>query len=313
MTTDVSQKRKKGRFWEWLFPILSVIIGVTILYVAQYGVAIAFVICRVDYTKYEGAFTTIYAIIAITLLLIYSKMSRVFYSDFKSGLLIKKPGTLDVVSTIIIAIGLLGIVSIYMMVVSIMAEQGGDSSVVAEQLEEYETNVDRYSEIAVETVPFFDKFLDYIGIAILVPIAEELLFRGVILGQLLKKYPAALAILASATIFGLMHGISVHIGYALISGIIIGCVYYFTSNIAMSTLIHMIFNFFGGTLSLIFTDGWFSIPEKITDSILITCAEVEIVMITPATIFFIILFARKLKENKALKEDSSEETEVVLE
>ena len=55
-----------------------------------------------------------------------------------------------------------------------------------------------------------------IAVYILAPVVEEMVFRGVLLGELLKRINPVVSILFSATIFGLMHGISIHIGYDLI-------------------------------------------------------------------------------------------------
>ncbi|MCQ2468082.1 MAG: CPBP family intramembrane metalloprotease [Clostridia bacterium] len=309
MTVGSAQSKNKGRVWEWIFPFIFSIAGVAILFAAQFATALGFVIKKIDYSKYEGTYSFIYSVIAIIALLAFSRLTRVFYLDSKSGLLIKKPLVSEVLFTIVIAMGLLGVVSIYMMLVNILAKVGGDTSAIASELEEYETTIDRYSDIAVEVVPFFDKILNYIAVAVLVPIAEETLFRGIILGHFLKKYNAAISIIISAVVFGLLHGISIHIGYALISGLVIGSVYYFTSNMMMTVLIHMIFNFFGGTLSVILSDGWFNIPTETYNNILIRATSVEILCMTPAVIFFIILWTRKSKANR-LAAETKEETAV---
>lgn len=306
MSDYYSPIRKRSSVWEWIFPIISACAAVAILIATQFATLLGFQVLNIDYSKYEGTCSLIYSVIAICLLLLYSYISRLFYSDLKSGLLIRKPRFIELISTIVIALGLLGFVTIYMMVVNLVAEAGGEASAVASDLEKYESTVDRYSEVAVEVVPFFDKFLNYLAVSIFIPIAEELVFRGIILGQFMKKYNALVSILISATIFGVLHGISIHIGYALVSGIIIGSVYYFTSSIFMSTLVHMIFNFFGGTLSLILTDGWFNMPVETSNAILIRVSTINIMCLTPATLFFILLWVRKNKENKLAREAQEE-------
>lgn len=302
------------RLADFFFPILASGIGVLILSLSQIIVMLGFGLANIDYEKYTGTFDLIYAVIAIALLLWFSKVSRLFYLDHKSGLLIKKPAKIEVFLTIVIALGLLGIVTVYMVVVTNIAEQLSNtgSEVVAEQLEQYEASVDRYTNVAVEIVPVFDKFLNYFSVAILIPIAEEILFRGIILGHFLKRYPAIVAIIISAVIFGVMHGISIHIGYALISGLVIGSVYYFTQNIMMTSIIHMIFNFFGGTLSLILTDGWLDISTEVSDRILLASAEVQLFAITPAVVCFILLLTRKIRMNNAALALEKKVTEEVV-
>lgn len=315
--SELNQVSSTKRISDYFFPILASGIGVLILTLAQFGVIMGFGVIGIDYDKYEGTFSFIYAIIAIVALLGFSKISRLFYLDHKSGLLLKKPAVSEVWMTIVVALGLLGIVTVYMVIVSNVAESmaSSGSDVVAEQLEQYEAAVDRYTNVEVDAVPVFDKFLNYLSVAILIPIAEEILFRGIVLGHFLKRYPAAVAIIISAVIFGVMHGISIHIGYALISGLVIGSMYYFTQNIMMSSLIHMIFNFFGGTLSLILTDGWLKISEETSNVILSAALEVQLFAVTPATVCFIILMVRKIKMNKSAISNNTQvvEEEVVTE
>lgn len=59
----------------------------------------------------------------------------------------------------------------------------------------------------------------FIAAAVLAPIAEELLFRGLIYGTLRRvlKWPAA--ILVSCAIFGLMHGQLLWVIYAFLMGV----------------------------------------------------------------------------------------------
>jgi membrane protease YdiL (CAAX protease family) len=60
--------------------------------------------------------------------------------------------------------------------------------------------------------------------AVLVPIGEELLFRGVIYGAL-RRYGAAVATVGSAAVFGLAHGLSIVLVGAVVLGIIIALLY----------------------------------------------------------------------------------------
>ena len=68
--------------------------------------------------------------------------------------------------------------------------------------------------------------LGIISIIIMAPIVEELLFRGGMQGHLLRKWKnPAWAILASALIFGLVHGNPVQMFFASILGVVLGWVY----------------------------------------------------------------------------------------
>lgn len=74
------------------------------------------------------------------------------------------------------------------------------------------------------------------------PVLEELLFRGAILGTLLKKMKPWYAILLSALIFGIIHFNPAQIIYALLFGLILGRVYYVTGSLTLCILMHVIAN-----------------------------------------------------------------------
>lgn len=83
--------------------------------------------------------------------------------------------------------------------------------------------------------------------AVLPAIAEELLFRGIILKGLLKKFKPLVAILISAFLFMLMHGSLQQTVYQFILGIIFGYIAYASGSIIYSMLTH----FFNNALVLI--------------------------------------------------------------
>lgn len=81
-----------------------------------------------------------------------------------------------------------------------------------------------------------------IAISIIGPIEEEIIFRLIILGVLLKKYTPWKAILISALIFGVIHFNPVQVVGAFLLGLLFGWVYYRTGNILVPTLLHIINN-----------------------------------------------------------------------
>ncbi|MBR2907349.1 MAG: CPBP family intramembrane metalloprotease [Clostridia bacterium] len=85
--------------------------------------------------------------------------------------------------------------------------------------------------------------LHFIVIAIVPGICEELLFRGMILGNLLP-YGKTGAIVASAFLFGLMHQNPLQMFYTTMAGIILGLIYVYTESIWCSMLVHVLNNAF---------------------------------------------------------------------
>ena len=75
------------------------------------------------------------------------------------------------------------------------------------------------------------------------PIAEDIGFRGVLLDGLLKtRCRPWLAILISALVFGLFHGIGVQFFGAMLFGIMVGWLYWRTGSIIPGIIIHVVNN-----------------------------------------------------------------------
>lgn len=77
------------------------------------------------------------------------------------------------------------------------------------------------------------------------PVFEELIFRGIILEGLLKKYSPILSILISSLLFGIVHLNPLQFITGFILGIFSGWVYYKTRNLLYSVIIHATCNLIG--------------------------------------------------------------------
>jgi membrane protease YdiL (CAAX protease family) len=77
------------------------------------------------------------------------------------------------------------------------------------------------------------------------PILEELIFRGIILDGLLKKYSSTKSILISSLLFGLVHLNPWQFVTGLIIGIFSGWVYYRSRSLSYSIIIHASANLSG--------------------------------------------------------------------
>ncbi|NDV46312.1 CPBP family intramembrane metalloprotease [Paludibacter sp. 221] len=85
-------------------------------------------------------------------------------------------------------------------------------------------------------------FLPFITVVVAEPVLEELIFRGIILDGLLKKYSPTKAIIVSALLFGIVHLNPWQFVGATILGLFIGWVYYRTRNLSLAILIHFVNN-----------------------------------------------------------------------
>lgn len=103
---------------------------------------------------------------------------------------------------------------------------------------------------STEALQGVDLLLTTLGVAVLVPIAEELLFRGIITEEIRRVAPDWLAILLGGVIFALVHGNIVQILYVLPLGLLLGAAYIWSNSIWVPILMHVIFNFFGSILGM---------------------------------------------------------------
>jgi membrane protease YdiL (CAAX protease family) len=89
------------------------------------------------------------------------------------------------------------------------------------------------------------------SVCFLVPIAEELCFRWLMLNRLLRAYPFWAANLIQAVIFGLVHGAPIQIAYAFLFGLLLGWIIHRTGRLSASIVTHIAFNSAGDLLELI--------------------------------------------------------------
>ena len=143
-----------------------------------------------------------------------------------------------------IALAMLGISNLYMLGISALSDH---ILSVKNSLDNYLANTS-----LPDTIIGPELILYYLGASIFIPIVEEVLFRGVILGEFLSTMKKDTAVFLSAVLFGSMHMQPIQIGYAFICGLILGYAYLYSNSLYMSITLHIIFNLLGGILPLAF-------------------------------------------------------------
>lgn len=78
-------------------------------------------------------------------------------------------------------------------------------------------------------------------IGIVVPIGEELLFRGV-LTTVLLRYGSLIGVIGSAVVFALLHGISIVFPAAVVLGLVAGEIYRRSRSIWPAVVVHTVYN-----------------------------------------------------------------------
>lgn len=79
--------------------------------------------------------------------------------------------------------------------------------------------------------------------ALIAPVFEELIFRGIILDGFLKRYGPTIAIISSAIMFGFMHMNVVQALGAMFMGVLLGWFYWQTRSLFICIFIHALNNF----------------------------------------------------------------------
>ncbi len=116
--------------------------------------------------------------------------------------------------------------------------------------------------------------------AIMAPLVEEILFRGLVFGRLKKAMPMWLALVLSSVIFGLMHGQILWICYTTLVGLVLGLAAWKTDSILAPMFMHFAFNLFGTCL------GCFVEEVTVGTSLILAivggvCTVVAVVMLWP--------------------------------
>jgi uncharacterized protein len=86
--------------------------------------------------------------------------------------------------------------------------------------------------------------VDFLGIAALAGLGEEMFFRGAVQGSLQHWVPVWLAVLISSVFFGLMHAVTPT--YALLAAglsVYLGVVWHYTDNLLVVAIAHALYDF----------------------------------------------------------------------
>lgn len=121
----------------------------------------------------------------------------------------------------------------------------------------------------------------------IVPIAEDLVFRGIIQGELRRVMPGWLAVLIQAVIFALVHGNPIQISYVILPAIVLGASYEWTKSIYVPIALHMIFNFLGSAVPMMLAD------DMVAGGIFV---YMEFAMIPIAVLAMVYLYRRRKRD-----------------
>ena len=106
-----------------------------------------------------------------------------------------------------------------------------------------------------------DGLLPAVSIVLMGPLAEELIFRGVIQTRLARAMPAWIAVVLQAVLFGVTHGTPIQMAYAFLIGLALGFLRSRTGSILPGFAAHAAFNAMNDPLGLFSGagGGWYAL------------------------------------------------------
>ncbi|NLO47145.1 MAG: CPBP family intramembrane metalloprotease [Clostridiales bacterium] len=122
-------------------------------------------------------------------------------------------------------------------------------------IEVFHTLFEKYGKLMkLISGPEFFVVLFFVGI--LIPIFEEILFRGLIFGELNKVMRVRYAVLLQALIFGMAHLNIIQGVYAFLLGLLLGYIYRKSGILLYPIIIHVAFNTFSVIMSALSTEAF---------------------------------------------------------
>ena len=277
--------------------LLKAALALVIFVLAEYAVFTVFYLLKTDYKIYKGTYNTIASILVVVVMLIIHKIC----SRKEPLIRFNKLSVDQVIALVIIGMGMLGFVSIYLITADKIAES---MKPVEQAMEQYRGNVDRYVDTPKVIIPVWDTFLYIISLSFIVPFSEEFTFRGIAFGHLRKGFGVWISVVLSAIAFGIMHGVSVHIGYAIVCGIVMATCYYLTDSIFASVILHMVFNVFGSGIPNVFEVDQLGISGDTASRIMlgINTACMIFLPVSVLAIAYLVIVKRKKEAARKLAE-----------
>lgn len=103
-----------------------------------------------------------------------------------------------------------------------------------------------------EWIPYFGPTLIMLGIMIIAPLTEEIVFRGLIMSRLRRSFSFRKSVMISAIFFGLIHYMAGGVGlmvFALVGGILFGYTYEKSGSLFPAIVVHIIGNVTGALVA----------------------------------------------------------------
>lgn len=181
------------------------------------------------------------AAVGIVCLIIYYSIGKLRKQPMESVVERKNVPTIIYAMAVTLAIGCRFLVSVYYS--------------FAQKITVLEKSIEKAAEINPEITTASQLLTALFCVAVFAPFFEEIMFRGLVMTELLKIMRPWAAIGLQAIIFGAIHGVLFQSIFAFVIGIVLGILYYRSQNILVAMTCHSAFNISAvlmqGELSLI--------------------------------------------------------------
>jgi len=174
----------------------------------------------------------------LVLIPLYSLILYFRHLNWSDAIWLKRPRGRDLWPALVLAVGLLGVTNLLF---SGLLALGDRIPAIQRQMADYIAQAEAFS-------PALGYGWLIAGISILAPLSEELLFRGIIQGELRRAMPEWLAVVLQAVLFALFHVQPVQVLYVLLPALALGAMYAVTRSIWVPVLMHILFNFLGSVV-----------------------------------------------------------------
>lgn len=186
------------------------------------------------------ATVSILTIIVFGIILYFKQKSSKNYSD-KPFLGLEKVEKDKIIESLTLFLGAFGITFLWTGLIAILGEK----------ILFFKELIEIHNDTLGNLVSGESFTLMFLTVAIIVPITEEMFFRGLIYGRLRQAMKPIVANLISSIIFGIFHGNVVQGVYAFFIGFILALVYEKTNLLPLSILGHALINTTGMALPLL--------------------------------------------------------------
>lgn len=141
-----------------------------------------------------------------------------------------------------------------------------------------------------------DTAMNFICAAVMAPLVEEFVFRGVIM-QPLRRYGDSFAVITTAVMFALVHGSPTNIIFAFLSGVAIGYAVIYSKSLWVGIIIHALNN-----ATAVFFTEFDLLPTEVADMLFVVfCIAVAVIGVVAFAVFKRVYTLRLNREHFGLK------------